>query len=279
MTQVEPSRRLQSIGLLPDTPITVLGRGQVALTAAEILRVVGAAVRVNESSAYDMDLAELADEGLVVCDIVEEGAKARYLASVAARTGGAWVTVSAFGLDGPKGGEKGSDLVCAAAGGLLQSVSDPGGGVHPMPGSQALRAAGQAAALAALHALSLVRSGQEPLHLDLSVQEAVAYCAIPQNAAQVLYEVGSAGVAGYGSPAGRLPCTDGEISILVIADHQWNRLVDAMGRPAWTEPYSALDVRRGHADEIQERSRHGRGPGRSSSARAYSKPMVSPPAR
>ena len=148
MTQVEPSRRLQSIGLLPDTPITVLGRGQVALTAAEILRVVGAAVRVNESSAYDMDLAELADEGLVVCDIVEEGAKARYLASVAARTGGAWVTVSAFGLDGPKGGEKGSDLVCAAAGGLLQSVSDPGGGVHPMPGSQALRAAGQAAALA-----------------------------------------------------------------------------------------------------------------------------------
>ena len=37
----------------------------------------------------------------------------------------------------------------------------------------------------------------------------------------------------------------------MIADHQWNRLVDAMGRPAWTEPYSALDVRR-VPDEIQD---------------------------
>ena len=131
-----------------------------------------------------MDLGGLAGETLVVCDIVEEGATAGYGAAVAGRSGGAWVTVSAFGLDGPKGGEKGSDLVCAAAGGLLQSVADPDGGVHAMPGGQALRAGGQAAALAALHGLSLVRGGHEPVHLDVSVQEAVTYCAIPQPAAR-----------------------------------------------------------------------------------------------
>ena len=52
MTRVEPSRRLESIGLLPGTPVTVVGRGQVAETAAEILRVVGAAVTVVDSSVY-----------------------------------------------------------------------------------------------------------------------------------------------------------------------------------------------------------------------------------
>ena len=114
------------------------------------------------------------------------------------------------------------------------------------------RVAGQAAALAALHALSLVRSGQEPLHLDLSVQEAVAYCAIPQPAASVLYEAGLLEGRGFGAPQGRLPCADGALSILVIDDHQWNRLVEAMGRPAWTEPYSTLEVRRARRDEIQD---------------------------
>jgi crotonobetainyl-CoA:carnitine CoA-transferase CaiB-like acyl-CoA transferase len=214
--------------------------------------VVGAAVTAIDARAHDIDLGELAGEALVVCDIVEEGADPDYLAAVAVRTRGAWVTVTAFGLDGPRGGEKGSDLVCAAAGGLLQSVTDPDGGAHAMPGSQALRAAGQAAALAALHGLSLVRSGHEPLHLDVSVQEAVAYCAIPQPAAGVLYDAEAGGGLRFGTPAGSLPCADGDISILVIDDHQWNRLVEAMGNPAWTEAFPTLDVRRAHADEIQE---------------------------
>jgi crotonobetainyl-CoA:carnitine CoA-transferase CaiB-like acyl-CoA transferase len=253
MTQIGPApRRLDSIRLLPGAPVTVVGRGQAALTAAEIFRVVGATVTAVDSSVYDSDVDSLADHETVVCDIVDEGALPSYLEAVARRSRGAWVTVSAFGLDGPKGGEKGSDLVCAAAGGLLQCVADPDGGVHVMPGSQALRAAGQAAALAALHAISLTRSGQEPIHLDLSAQEAVAYCAIPQPAAGVLYEVGTAGALRFGTPAGNLPCADGDISILVIDDHQWNRLVEAMGHPAWTEQYSTLDVRRAHADEIED---------------------------
>ena len=251
MTRIEPSGRLDWIGLLGGAPVTVLGRGQAAGMAAEVLRVVGAGVTRLAVGAYEVDLGGLAGEALVVCDIVEEGASPGYVAAVAGRSGGAWVTVSAFGLDGPRGGEKGSDLVCAAAGGLLQSVADPDGGVHAMPGGQALRAGGQAAALAALHGLSLVRGGLEPVHLDVSVQEAVTYCAIPQPAARVLYDVGSAEVGGFGAPQGRLPCADGEISILVVDDHQWNRLVEAMGRPAWTEAYPSLEVRRAHADEIE----------------------------
>ena len=251
MTRVEPSRRLESIGLLPGTPVTVVGRGQVTETAAEILRVVGAAVTVVDSSVSEVDLAGLAGAALVVCDIVEDGATPEYVAAVAGRSGGAWVTVSAFGLDGPKGGQKGSDLVCAAAGGLLGCVADPDGGVHALPGAQALRAGGQAAALAALHGLSLVRGGLEPVHLDVSVQEAVTYCAIPQPAAGVLYDAETGGGLRFGTPAGSLRCADGDVSILVIDDHQWNRLVAAMGHPAWTEAYPTLDVRRAHADEIQ----------------------------
>ena len=73
MTQTEPVRRLRSVRLLPDLPVTVVGRGQVARTAAEILGVVGAEVRVIDASAHDLHLRELAHDALVVCDLVEDG--------------------------------------------------------------------------------------------------------------------------------------------------------------------------------------------------------------
>ena len=66
-----------------------------------------------------------------------------YLEGVAGRRSGVWVTISAFGIDGPRGRVPGSDLVCAAAGGLLGSVRDAEGGVYPVPGFPALRVAGQ----------------------------------------------------------------------------------------------------------------------------------------
>ncbi len=51
-----------------------------------------------------------------------------YLPFVAKRNRGAWVTVSAFGMDGPKGDVYGSELTVAAASSVLGIVRDPESG-------------------------------------------------------------------------------------------------------------------------------------------------------
>ena len=90
----------------------------------------------------------------------------------------------------------------------LGAVTDSGGGFHPMPGLQALGVGGQAAALAVLHAVSLVRGGQEPVHLDVAVQEAAAFCSVQQEAAHKLFECGgAAGASRYSAPSGYFNCT------------------------------------------------------------------------
>jgi crotonobetainyl-CoA:carnitine CoA-transferase CaiB-like acyl-CoA transferase len=253
MTERLPSGRLPSVRLLPATPVTILGRAQTARTAADILRSVGAEVTAIDANRADVDLRQLEDDETVVCDIVHEGADAGYLAAVAARRRGAWVTVSAFGLDGPLGGRPGTDLLCAAAGGLLGAVTDTRGAQHLMPGSQALRVGGQAAALAALHAISLVRSGQEPLHLDLSVQEAVAFCTVQQETAQLVFECGGKlGASRYSAPSGYFTCTDGEILIIIIDDHQMVRFAEVIDRPDWPAKYPRNTDRDDHTAEINE---------------------------
>lgn len=86
------------------------------------------------------------------------------------------VTVTPFGLGRPWTGRKGSDLVGAASGGLAWvcgAREDPPN--HP-GGDQAYKLAGLAAACAALTALTgrELRESRPGVHLDISVQEAVA---------------------------------------------------------------------------------------------------------
>ncbi|OBH50444.1 CoA transferase [Mycobacterium sp. E2479] len=228
----------------------VLGHGAVALTARDTLLSLGADVA---TVTYGADAADI-----VICDRVAEGTDELYLSQVAhwvenrhSGRPGTWVSVSAFGLDGPAGGLPGSDLVCAAAGGMLAALTDGEGRFHQMPGEQALQATGLLAVLSALHGVSLSRSEGIAVHQDLSAQEATAFSSVQQELAHILYRCGGAGgAARYSAPAGVFECTDGLINIIVIDDHQFARVAEVVGRPEWITLYPTLPDRVANGDTI-----------------------------
>ena len=86
------------------------------------------------------------------------------------------VTVSPFGLDGPRAQWQATDLTSVAAGGLVFVCGDPAGPPVQPGADQAHKLAGLAAAAAAAIALAGRErsSGRPGVHIDLSVQDAVA---------------------------------------------------------------------------------------------------------
>ena len=239
---------------LEDYKFLLIGGTTATSTAYSILTALGAeVVRTSTAEGHDLHRYEA-----VVADRIDLGCDADYgrlvqqsLAQTGASRPGAWITVSAFGLDGPAGGYQGSDLVCAAAGCLLAAVVDEAGQIYPMPAHQALQTVGQAAALAALHGISLSRERGALVHLDVSAQEAIAFCSAQQELAHLMYECGGkGGSARYSAPAGIFECVDGKINIIVIDDHQFARMADAIEQPEWPHDYPDNPARIKNADHI-----------------------------
>jgi crotonobetainyl-CoA:carnitine CoA-transferase CaiB-like acyl-CoA transferase len=174
-----------------------------------------------------------------------------YASWVAAVNPSGWVTISAFGLSGPRRHDGGTELTISAASGILAAVQDVAtGSPLKLAGYQALLSTGQAAALASCHAIDLASTGK-PAHLDLSAQEASIATGSILKVAQVLLDaVGAAGAGRYGSPAGFYPCRDGLIRISAMEDHQWRGVVKAMGSPTWTEQFATTYDRIAGAAEI-----------------------------
>ncbi|HEY2286088.1 MAG TPA: CoA transferase [Streptosporangiaceae bacterium] len=235
----------------------VVGDGPVVTVAAGVLSALGATVDQAE------DEPGLSWEGtwdVVICDRVAAGADDAYLSRVdrelradppAARH--CWVTASAFGLSGPARSYRGSELVCAAAGGLLAAVRDSQGRFFPIAGEQALQSVGYAAALAALHGISLSRGQGAPVHLDLSAQEAVAFITNQQTPSHVLHQCGvGVGAGRYSAPSNPFPARDGYIEIIVVDNHQFSAFCEAMGRPEWIEFFPQVADRVAAAEMIDE---------------------------
>jgi crotonobetainyl-CoA:carnitine CoA-transferase CaiB-like acyl-CoA transferase len=166
--------------------------------------------------------------------------------------GGTRVTISAFGLTGERAGEGASELTVAAASGMLSAVRDPATG-RPLKlaGQQSLLNTGQAAALAACHALDLAADG--PVHLDLSAVEATLAMGPVLEVGGLLLETGSLGGAKrYGSPADFYLCTDGLVRISAMEDHQWQGVVSALGSPDWADRFATVQSRIDGAEEVDE---------------------------
>jgi crotonobetainyl-CoA:carnitine CoA-transferase CaiB-like acyl-CoA transferase len=166
----------------------------------------------------------------------------------------AWVTISAFGLSGDRRDDVGTELTVAAASGMLRTVRNPTNG-HPLKlaGQQSLLNTGQAAALAACHAIDLARDAG-PVHLDVSAVEAAIATGPPLELATFLLATGGGGGAKrYGAPASFYRCADGHVRISAMEDHQWNGVVEAMGSPEWTDQFSTVAARIEGQDEIDAR--------------------------
>lgn len=177
-----------------------------------------------------------------------------YAAFVEQHNTRAWVTISAFGLTGERAGDIATELTAAAAGGMLAAARDERTG-RPLKlaGQQSLLNTGQAGALAACHALDLV-ANDGAVHLDLAAVEATIATGPTLEVGNLSLETGSPGGARrYGAPASFYQCTDGLIRISAMEDHQWQGVADAMGSPAWTERFAAVEARIEGADEIDER--------------------------
>jgi crotonobetainyl-CoA:carnitine CoA-transferase CaiB-like acyl-CoA transferase len=178
-----------------------------------------------------------------------------YLAFVAAHNRGAWVTISAFGLTGPRANDAATELTVAAASGMLAVVRDPRTG-RPLKlaGQQSLLNTGQGAALAACHAFDLATARGGGVHLDVSAVEAMIAMGPVLEVGGLLLETGSLGGAKrYGSPADFYECTDGLVRISAMEDHQWQGVVAAMGAPGWTEEFASVESRIERAAEVDER--------------------------
>jgi crotonobetainyl-CoA:carnitine CoA-transferase CaiB-like acyl-CoA transferase len=225
-------------------------RGRPAVGGASLLSLVLDRGKRLEPARSVVDLEALLDEefDVVVFDRVGGaryglGPLDAYLAFVARHSRGAWVTISAFGLTGPRAADVATELTVAAASGPLATVHDPSTGKPlKIAGQQSLLNAGQVAALAACHAVDLARDGA--VHLDLSAVEASIATGPVLEISSVTLETGvHLGSRRYGSPAGFYACTDGYVRISAMEDHQWRGVVEAMGSPAWAEDFATTESR------------------------------------
>lgn len=161
------------------------------------------------------------------------------------------VSLSPFGLDGPHSQRPGGELVAQASGGLLATIEDSQGLPVPAPGHVALKSAGAVAALAALHGLDRRNQTAGPVHVDVSVQEAVIFTAALPECAHVMYRCpGRAGSGRYLAPSGVFACRDGLVRITAVENHQWQGLLRTLGNPAWAVGLDERSARIEHADLI-----------------------------
>jgi crotonobetainyl-CoA:carnitine CoA-transferase CaiB-like acyl-CoA transferase len=144
-----------------------------------------------------------------------------------------WVTISAFGLDGPKRDLTASDFTLLAVGGQLNYVrSMSENSVVPLPLWHGMQTAGQAAVLAACYGLDQLHSGRQATHLDLSAQEALIAAGPFLQCGYLLLGCGDRiKAARLAVPYGLYPCIDGAVSITVLEDHQWKAVAGVIDAP------------------------------------------------
>jgi crotonobetainyl-CoA:carnitine CoA-transferase CaiB-like acyl-CoA transferase len=164
------------------------------------------------------------------------------------------VSISPFGLDGPRSTQPGGEIVAQAASGMLATITGSDGAPVPAPGYVALKAAGAVTALAALHGLDRRSSTNSSVHVDVSIQEAVAFTAALPECAHVLYSCpGKAGSGRYLAPSGMFSCRDGLVRITAVENHQWRGLRAALGHPEWAV---GLDERSARIEQADLINRH-----------------------
>ena len=170
------------------------------------------------------------------------------------------VSITPFGLTGPRRRWRGDELTLVHAGGWGYII--PGRGaprewppIRPF-GHHALIQSGLHAAVAALAACRDARRTGFGDHLDVSVQESVAFLLgrhftsyeyagrVDHRSDRSIYE-----------PMGFYPCRDGEVFIICPEQSQWERMAALIGAAEWGagERFASRDGRGANAPEIRSR--------------------------
>ncbi len=96
-----------------------------------------------------------------------------------------WVSITGFGLDGPKAGWEVTDIVAQAAAGIATLAGYPDGSPMRIAGNQGYIVAGISAAQGALLALLQAEATGEGQRVETSIQEALSIC---QETAHLQYD-------------------------------------------------------------------------------------------
>lgn len=148
------------------------------------------------------------------------------------------VSLSSFGLRGPRGGERAPEFLLQALGGSLHNHGTAERSPLAVGGHLAEWTAGLYGALGALTALTQRRrQGQGDL-VDVSALEclAVTFICYPSVAASMPGGVKRRST--YVMVPGIEPCADGYVGLATITTAQWHTFLDMMGRPDLAEDAS-----------------------------------------
>lgn len=134
-------------------------------------------IELDTAAGRDEALTAIADVDLLFEDFGPNGLTSRGLSARRLRAANGDLTVvsiSPFGLTGPRRHWKANDFLLQAAGGVVQSSGWREGPPSALPPHQAESSAGLLAAAMALAAVEGVRRGERAPHLDISIQEAMS---------------------------------------------------------------------------------------------------------
>jgi crotonobetainyl-CoA:carnitine CoA-transferase CaiB-like acyl-CoA transferase len=194
------------------------------------------------------------DVDITVADVGARPTMDGYDEYVRAHNRATWVSISPFGLHGSLSGMPGGELVAVSAGGLAYYMRSTAGRPMKPAGFGASIAAGHFAALAGLHGTLALRSERDPIHLDLSMQDAILVLGVFLELSHVLFECASEGSSkNYAAPSGLLRCADGLAWITVLERHHWEGCVRAAGSPDWAVSIATDDERYAQSDLIRQR--------------------------
>ena len=164
------------------------------------------------------------------------------------------VSLSPFGISGPRAGWTGNDMVAFHCSGFafgFPSVAVPSLELPPLnaPGHGGDFLLGEFAATATMHGLLVAHARGVGTHVDLSAQEALAaehyhYFNLPHVSGVQLSERIVSDTPGNATISS-LPCADGWIALSPREEHQWQGWLQVMGMPCWaTDPRFATHAER-----------------------------------
>ena len=208
----------------------------------------------------DIFITNLPTARLQAAGVVPAALRARYPRLIV-------TTITPFGLKGPWAGRRGDELVTYAMGGIAYSTPGMPDAANDLEREPPLHPAcfaaetitGLCAGLATLTAVLGRAKTQDGCHLDVSQQAAVASMQ-HRDVTSHSYLGGTFNRLLNPTTIGRmpnfyLPCKDGYVTIPAPMDVHWERLVEAMGNPAWalTPEFSTSPARTANWIELRMR--------------------------